>query len=102
MHSSFILDKYVYLSMGGQDEDFAGSYGGVDQSFLQKSLNYLNYNWLDDVKVANYSFCDSIVDANVGVLSRDTSRNMLLFKHKKKLNFPITKMLRFRWERFFR
>lgn len=97
MHSSFIIDKHVYLAIGGQDEDFAGNYGGVDQSFYKKSLKYLNYNWLSNIRVLNYSFCDFIKDANVQILDRNSKRNMALYHKKMRKGFPITKMIRFNW-----
>jgi hypothetical protein len=99
MHSSFYCNRYTFLAVGGHDEDLAGRYGAVDQSWECKVRKDLNYDWREDICVENHSFNPEIKDANVAGLSRDPKVNMRLLNFKLRNGQPRGSILRFRWER---
>lgn len=99
MHSSFYCNRHTFLAAGGHDEDLAGNYGGVDQSWEQKVRDLLNYHWCDDICVECHSANPKINDASVINLDRNPKKNMELFRKKLKGGQPRGEILRFRWER---
>ena len=99
MHSSFVCNRHTFLAVGGHDEDLAGRYGGVDQSWTDMVQHKLLYHWCDDIKVINHSFDPDIKDANVADLPRDPKKNLALIKQKKMMGLPRGEIIRFNWER---
>ena len=96
MHSSFLINRHTYNEIGGHDEDLAGNYGGVDQSWMEICQSRLDYTWVDDIKITTYQNHPLYKDANV-FLERNSSHNMNLIAAKRKKDFPRGEMIRFNW-----
>jgi hypothetical protein len=99
MHSTFMCNRHTFLAVGGHDEDLAGHYGGVDQSWVAKVKHVLNYHWMDDIHVINFANDPNIKDANTTGLDRDFKRNMEIYRQKLKKGQPRGETLRFDWVR---
>ena len=102
----FLLTRKLFWEVGGYDEDFAGWYGGVGNSFKRELNRQSQEVLVDDIHILHYT-SDVIPDSAVNEWGRKGSAfDWRVAPNKKKLQKKLTiykpqQYLRFQWTRVF-
>lgn len=93
--NTYLITKAMYWSIGGNDEDYSGMIGGEAPFLAQLRKQYGSSTLLPDSMQCNVLTRDTVPDANITTLDRDTSRYAELRQYKG--DVPATNPIRFTW-----
>lgn len=83
-----------YWNIGGCEEDLVGSYGKTDASFWHRAKNKVELITKNNIYLEYYPEGESNI-------KRDTTRNIKIYKEKKKNNTWSKDFVRFPWKKIF-
>ena len=87
-----LIRKDDYWNVGGCDEDLVGNYGFTDPIFWHRATGKLHIEERHDL------YLDYVPDGKSNI-TRDSSKNLLVFKNKIIKNTWSDNYIRFDWEK---
>jgi len=102
--NSYLLERSLYWTVGGTDEDFSGYWGAGEQSFRKILMKYAAEHWHFDTIYLTHFGRDDIPDASTREWGRrgsewDYNNNPVLKAKARGPAYKPVNPLRFSWEK---